>query len=64
MEMFICFVLKKRRQSTFYLTLPDLIGSEPMGKTYKQSKGTSQQISYLIKMIHTGQRSQTSNTST
>lgn len=51
------YLLKKVASLPFLFTLPVFIVSEPVQRSNKQSKGASQQIRYLIKIIETRQRS-------
>lgn len=48
-----------KKVNSHYFILPILTCWQPVNRTNKKSKGTSWQISYLIKMTKTGQRFQT-----
>lgn len=50
---FLC----RRWQVSFHFTLIVVMGSKSARRTSKKSEGVSRRISYLIKMIITGQRS-------
>lgn len=47
------------KEAFFYFAVPIFMGSEPVQRNNKESKGSSRWVSYLIETIKTGQKSRT-----